>query len=491
MQLFEAMEAGTKLSNMNISYNKTKIVATVGPSSNTKDMLRNLIVGGVDVFRLNFSHGTHESHRPVIQAIKELREEMGVYVSILQDLQGPKIRVEEVENNGVEIIPGQILTITTERVLGNSQRVSTSYQELPQDVQIGDMILIDDGKLELKVVKTSAKEVEAMVIYGGILKSRKGINLPQTNVSAPSLTEKDYTDLLFGLEQEVDWVALSFVRTKEDILNLRSIIDQSGKKVSIVAKIEKPQAIANIDGIIEATDAVMVARGDLGVEILMEDVPVIQKMLVKKCNEASKPVIVATQMLESMIENPRPTRAETNDVANAVMDGADAVMLSAESASGKYPELAVQSMARIIRSIEENVDGIYHKLGDPSESHPEFLAKSLIHSGVVLAKNTNAKAICSLTSSGFSAATISHYRPKANIFIFSRRKTLLTKLSLLWGVRCFYYERTKATDETITELENILKHNGHIQAGESFITMASIPIELRQRVNMLKISVAS
>jgi len=336
---------------MNITYNKTKIVATVGPASNTKEMLRNLIAGGVDVFRLNFSHGTHDSHRPVIQAIKELREETGTYVSILQDLQGPKIRVEEVENNGVEIIEGEILTITTEKVLGTSKRVSTSYQALPNDVSVGDMILIDDGKLELKVTSTNGKEVEAVVVYGGILKSRKGINLPNTNVSAPSLTEKDYADLMFGLEQDVDWVALSFVRTQEDILQLRRIIDESGKKVSIVAKIEKPQAITNIDGIIEATDAIMVARGDLGVEILMEDVPVIQKMLVRKCNEAAKPVIVATQMLESMIENPRPTRAETNDVANAVMDGADAVMLSAESASGKYPMLAVQSMARIIKSI--------------------------------------------------------------------------------------------------------------------------------------------
>jgi len=473
---------------MNITYNKTKIVATVGPASNTKEMLRNLILCGVDVFRLNFSHGTHESHLPVIQYIKELREEMGTYVSILQDLQGPKIRVEEVENNGVELIPGQKIRITTERVLGNASLVSTSYQALPKDVSIGDLILIDDGKLELKVTATSDKEVEAVVVYGGILKSRKGINLPNTNVSAPSLTEKDHADLIFGLSQDIDWVALSFVRTQEDILQLRKIIEDSGKKVSIIAKIEKPQAITNIEGIIEATDALMVARGDLGVEILMEDVPVIQKMLVRKCNEAAKPVIVATQMLESMIDNPRPTRAETNDVANAVMDGADAVMLSAESASGKYPELAVQSMSRIIRSIEDNVEGIYHKLEDPKSSSSEFFSKSLIHSGCVLAKHTDAKAICSLTSSGYSAAIISHHRPKANIFIFSKRKSLLTKLSLFWGVRCFYYERTKATDDTITDIENILKENSHIQSGEAFITMASIPIEQRQRVNMLKIS---
>lgn len=476
---------------MEVHYNKTKIVATVGPASNSREMLRKLILCGVDVFRLNFSHGTHEGHQSVIQIIKELREETGTYVSILQDLQGPKIRVEEVENNGVEIFPGDKITITTEKVLGNAAVVSTSYKSLAADVSVGEMILVDDGKIELRVLSRNSHSVEAEVIYGGILKSRKGINLPNTNVSAPSLTEKDYEDLIFGIQQGVDWVALSFVRSAEDILHLRKILEKEGAKTGIIAKIEKPQAIANIDAILEASDGIMVARGDLGVEILMEDVPVTQKMLVRKANLAAKPVIVATQMLESMIENPRPTRAETNDVANAVMDGADAVMLSAESASGKYPELAVKSMARIIHSIEENVPSIYHRFQDLNNQSDEFFAESLIHSGCVLAANTRAKAICSLTSSGYSAAMISHFRPKANIFIFSRRKALLTRLSLYWGVRSFYYERTKATDETITDLEEILKQHGHIRTGDAFISMASIPIEQRQRVNMLKVSVAS
>lgn len=475
---------------MNISYNKTKIVATVGPASNNKDMLRRLIVSGVDVFRLNFSHGTHDTHKPVIEAIKELREELGVYVAILQDLQGPKIRVEEVENNGVEIIEGESLTITVEKVLGNSKLVSTSYQALPTDVSIGDSILIDDGKLELKVTSKTDKTVETKVVYGGILKSRKGINLPNTNVSAPSLTEKDYADLLFGLENEVDWVALSFVRTADDIQNLRNIIQQNGSKARIIAKIEKPQAVKNIDAIIDVTDGLMVARGDLGVEIQMEDVPVIQKMLVRKCNMAAKPVIVATQMLESMIENPRPTRAETNDVANAVMDGADAVMLSAESASGKYPELAVQSMARIIRSIEENVDSIYNKNFEPDPKSNLFHSDSVIHSACVLANSTKAHAICTLTGTGYSAFTISRQRPKANIYIFSRNRHLLNKLSLLWGVRGLFYERHKSTDETISDIEALLKKNNYLQPGELFITLASIPIEDRQRVNMMKISVA-
>ena len=476
---------------MEIQYNKTKIVATVGPSSNSREMLRKLIAGGVDVFRLNFSHGTHETHKMVIQTIKELREETGTYVSILQDLQGPKIRVEEVENNGVELFPGDVLTITTETILGNAAVVSTSYKALPADVSPGEMILIDDGKIELRAISKDNHSVKAEVIYGGILKSRKGINLPNTSVSAPSLTEKDYEDLMFGIREGVDWIALSFVRTAEDIRQLRHILESEGAKTGIIAKIEKPQAIANIDAILEASDGIMVARGDLGVEILMEDVPVTQKMLVKKANLAAKPVIVATQMLESMIENPRPTRAETNDVANAVMDGADAVMLSAESASGKYPELAVRSMARIIHSIEENVDSIYNRFQDLNNQTAEFYAESLIHSGCVLAANTRAKAICTLTSSGYSAAMISHFRPKANIFIFSRRKALLTRLSLYWGVRSFFYERTKATDETIADLEEILKKHEHIKTGDAFITMASIPIEQRQRVNMLKVSVTS
>ena len=476
---------------MPIEYNKTKIVATVGPASSSREMLKELIHSGVDVFRLNFSHGTHDAHRAVIQIIKELREETGSYVSILQDLQGPKIRVEEVENNGVEIFAGDTITITTEKVLGNAAVVSTSYKSLPQDVSIGDMILIDDGKIELKVTDRKEHLIEAEIIYGGILKSRKGINLPQTNVSAPSLTEKDYEDLMFGIREGVDWVALSFVRNAEDIIQLKAILQKEGVQTGIIAKIEKPQAIANIDAIIEESDGIMVARGDLGVEILMEDVPVTQKMLVRKANLAAKPVIVATQMLESMIENPRPTRAETNDVANAVMDGADAVMLSAESASGKYPVLAVKSMARIIHSIESNVDSIYHRFQDLNKQSPEFYAESLIHSGCVLASNTRAKAICTLTSSGYSAAMISHFRPKADIFIFSRKKSLLTRLSLYWGVRSFFYERTKATDDTITDLEEILKNHGYISAGDAFISMASIPIEQRQRVNMLKVSVAS
>ncbi len=473
---------------MHIPFNKTKIVATVGPVSNTKEMLIKLAVAGVDVFRLNFSHGTHEVHQTVINSLKEIREEFGYNFAILQDLQGPKIRVEEVENNGVPLVAGDDFVITIDRVIGNSQKASTSYQGLPTDVQSGDAILIDDGNIELKVVSKNEKEVFTKVVYGGTLKSRKGINLPNTNVSAPSLTEKDHVDLLFGLQNDVDWVALSFVRNAEDVTSLRQIILENNSEARIVAKIEKPQAVEHIDAIIEATDAIMVARGDLGVEIEMADVPVVQKMLVRKCNEAGKPVIVATQMMESMIENPRPTRAEANDVANAVMDGADAVMLSAETASGKFPELVVKSMSKIITAIEEGMSAIYHRNFEPNPNLNTFRSDMVIHSACMLAKNVNADAICSLTGTGYSAFAISRERPVANIFIFSRNRKLINKLSLLWGVRMFYYERHKATDETIAEIETILRAKNLLKVGDKYITLASIPIEDRQRVNMMKLS---
>ncbi|MEQ8535211.1 MAG: pyruvate kinase, partial [Imperialibacter sp.] len=348
-------------------FNKTKIIATVGPASNSKDMLKSLIQTGVDVFRLNFSHGSHEDHLKVIKLVRELNEEMGTHVALLQDLQGPKIRTRDMENGGVEIVPGQEIIITTRKLVGNAQIISTTYTGICNDVSIGDSILIDDGNLELKVLATSSDEVKCQVIYGGILKSKKGINLPNTPVSAPSLTEKDEEDLYFGLEHEVDWIALSFVRKAEDVLDLKEKIRRKGGTSRIIAKIEKPEALKNIDAIIEAADGLMVARGDLGVEIPMEDVPLAQKMMVSKCNKAAKPVIIATQMMESMIENPRPTRAEANDVANAVMDGADTVMLSAESASGKFPVQSVKSMVKIITSIEQGTDVMFNKFSESND----------------------------------------------------------------------------------------------------------------------------
>lgn len=469
------------------SFNKTKIVATVGPASNSKDVLRALIHEGVDVFRLNFSHGTHEDHLKVIKYVRELNQELGSTVSLLQDLQGPKIRVQEVLPDTV-LERGQELVITTKQLLGNKDVVSTSYISLPKDVKYGDMILIDDGKIELKVKEVREAEILTEVIYGGPVKSRKGINLPFTKVSAPSLTEKDVTDLEFGIQQKVDWIALSFVRKASDIRELRDILDSHQSSSRIVAKIEKPEALNNIDDIITATDAVMVARGDLGVEIWLEEVPMVQKMLVEKCNKAGKPVIVATQMMESMIENPRPTRAETNDVANAVMDGADALMLSAETAAGKYPLEVIRSMVRTVASVEKNPN-IYFKFRDVNTETAVFMNDSLVLAACKLAKDVGAKAIVGMTSSGYTAYKSSSHRPNANIFVFTGNRALINKMNLVWGTRAYHYDKTDSTDETISDVEEILKREGHVKSGDIFIFLASMPIQERARTNTLKINV--
>ena len=469
------------------SFNKTKIVATVGPASNSKDVLRALIHEGVDVFRLNFSHGTHEDHLKVISNVRELNQELGSTVSLLQDLQGPKIRVQEVLPDTV-LERGQELIITTKQLLGNKDIVSTSYNSLPKDVKYGDMILIDDGKIELKVKEVREAEIVTEVIYGGPLKSRKGINLPFTKVSAPSLTQKDLTDLEFGIQQKVDWIALSFVRKASDIRELRDILDSRQSSSRIVAKIEKPEALNNIDDIITATDAIMVARGDLGVEIWLEEVPMVQKMLVEKCNKAGKPVIVATQMMESMIENPRPTRAETNDVANAVMDGADALMLSAETAAGKYPLEVIRSMVRTVASVEKNPN-IYFKFRDVNTETAVFMNDSLVLAACKLAKDVGAKAIVGMTSSGYTAYKSSSHRPNANIFVFTGNRALINKMNLVWGTRAYHYDKTDSTDETISDVEEILKREGHVKSGDIFIFLASMPIQERARTNTLKINV--
>ncbi|MTI21080.1 pyruvate kinase [Fulvivirga sp. RKSG066] len=470
-----------------IHFNKSKIIATVGPASNSREMLKSLIKEGVDVFRLNFSHGTHEDHKKVIQYVRELNEEMGTTVSLLQDLQGPKIRLGEMEKK-VKIEEGQTFTITTDEVIGNSERASTVYQGLTSDVKEGDVILIDDGKIELKVEKVSEREVVTKVVYGGKVKSRKGINLPYTQVSAPSLTEKDLKDLEFGLENDVDWMALSFVRKPEDITNLRAMIDERGKHTKIIAKIEKPDAIKNIDAIIEETDAVMVARGDLGVEIFMEEVPMAQKMIVRKCNELAKPVIIATQMMESMIENPRPTRAETNDVANAVMDGADALMLSAETAAGAYPIEVIRSMVNTITSVEKQAN-VYFRHDALDQDDPLFYNNTLVLTACRLAKASKAKAIIGMTQSGYTAFKLSSHRPKANIFIFTSNRPLLNTMNLIWGVRGYYYNKEVSTDDTFADVENILMEKGHIKKDDVFITTASMPIHARGRTNTVKINI--
>lgn len=477
------------MAELEIYYNKTKIVATVGPACNSREALKELIIAGVDVFRLNFSHGTHEFHLQTINNIRELNKEMNTHVCILQDLQGPKIRIEEVENNAIDLEVGDNLIITSDRVLGTKNKVSTTYRSLPQDVQIGDTILIDDGNIELRVKTKNEKEVSAEVIHGGVLKSRKGINLPATTVSAPSLTEKDYEDLVFGLENDVDWIALSFVRKEEDIHELRKIIEENNKNCRIVAKIEKPEAVKNIESIISSTDAIMVARGDLGVEIPMERVPIVQKDIIKKCNLAAKPVIVATQMLESMIQNPRPTRAEASDVANALMDGADAVMLSAETASGAYPTKAVRSMARILESVEKSTLAIYHKNYDMDTKSETFYNDRVLAGACVIARDTCAKAITGITFSGYTAFGLARHRPLANIFIFTENRKLLQQLNLIWGVRGYFYDKFKSTDQSIEDTKNMLKEMGMVNVGDIMVNTGTLPVIRKQRTNMVRLTV--
>ncbi len=475
-----------------ISFNKTKIVATVGPASNTYERLGMLIREGVDVFRLNFSHGAHEEHLSVINTVRRLNKDLRTNVGLLQDLQGPKIRLGEVEGGGVEIKPGdKIKLVCGEKEISTATRLSTIYLGLARDVKPGDQILIDDGKIELKVLATDRdKEVDVEVVYGGLVKPRKGINLPDSEVSAPSMTEKDIEDLKFGLANDIDWVALSFARKADDIRFIKNLIAESGKTTRVVAKIETPDGLRNIDEIIALTDAVMVARGDLGVEVKMEEVPMAQKMIIEKCNKAGKPVIVATQMMESMITAPRPTRAETSDVANAVIDGADAVMLSAETAVGQYPAEVIRSMVATILSVESRRPQLFHKWWPVDSTASTFVEDSILSASCHLAKNTAARVITGLTGKGYTAFQLAKYRPKADIFIFTDNRALLTVLSLVWGVRGFYYDRFNSTDSTIADIRNILTTTGHLKEGNVFITTGSMPISERGRANMVKVSVA-
>lgn len=469
-------------------FNKTKVIATVGPAINTKEKLLEMVQAGTDVFRLNFSHGSHEEHKKVIQFIRELNKEHNLNICILQDLQGPKIRLGEVASDEEFLKPGKKVTITTQAVKSTAKKISTTYKAFINDVKLDDSILIDDGKIELKVVELKGKEVVAEVIYGGQLKSKKGINLPSTNISSPSLTEKDTKDLMFGLEQEVDWIALSFVRSPIDVLLLKHIIKQQGKETKVIAKVEKPEAIEEIDAIIEASDAIMVARGDLGVEVKIEEVPLIQKLIAQKCRHAGKPVIIATQMLESMIDNPRPTRAETNDIANAVMDGADTLMLSGETAVGKYPIETVRTMNETIRIMEQKSESIYHKKEVLQRKSPTYYNDSIIAAACVLAQDTHAKGIVGMTQSGYTAFQVARFRPKAHIFIFTANRKLLNRLSLVWGVRAFYYDKFTSTDDTFDEVLNLLQSEGHLNKGDICINLASMPIAKRQRTNTIKMS---
>ena len=476
---------------MKLSYNRTKIVATMGPASTNKDVLLAMIKAGVNVCRLNFSHGKPEDHQKTIDTIREINEQYKVNVGILADLQGPKIRIGLVKDGGIHLVNGTRINITTHECIGDDNRIYITYETFPQDVKPNEIILLDDGKIQMRVIETNRKDaVLCEVVHGGVLTSRKGVNLPNTKVSIPSLTEEDLVNLEFALKNDVEWIGLSFVRTAEDIIELKRIISRSGKAARVIAKVEKPEAIDNIDGIVAATDGVMVARGDLGVEMPLEEVPLLQKMIIRKCREASKPVIVATQMLESMITTPRPTRAEVNDVANSVLDGADAVMLSGETSVGEFPVIVIETMAKIVRNVEE--------LGYPYNTTPDlvapaipsnYLSDALCGSAVYLAEHTNAVGIVSMTVSGYTAFEISSHRPKAGTYIFTSNKNLLNALSLVWGVRAFYYDKLESTDQTIADVNDVLKSENLIEVGDVVINTASVPITKQGKTNMLKVSV--
>ena len=470
------------------TYNKTKIIATIGPASSSAAALEELIRAGVDVCRLNFSHGDFEHHQQVIERIREINSRTHNHAAILVDLQGPKLRVGLVENDAANLETGKEVVLTNKECTGNESRLYVNYTQLPSDVREGEIILIDDGKIKLRVTETNYKdEVKALVENGGIVSSRKGVNLPNTKVSLPSLTEKDMRDLEFALNMNVDWIGLSFVRKASDIAALKQIIAKEGKPIKVVAKIEKPEALTEIDYIINETDALMVARGDLGVELPMQDVPLIQKMLVQKCIRATKPVIIATQMMESMINNSSPTRAEVNDVANSVLDGADAVMLSGETSIGKYPVRAVEYMRNVVTSIEEK--GFRYNRGQqPDVTSDSYLSDAICYNACLMASQVGAKAILGMTRSGYTAFKVSSQRPKSDIFIFTDRPSLLAQLSLVWGVRGFFYESEAGANQTINELQELLKVKGLIHTNDTIVNLASMPFYEGGRTNMIKIN---
>lgn len=468
---------------------KTKIVATLGPACSTKEVIKNMIDAGVNVFRINFSHADYEDVKERIDIIRGLNDEFGYTTAILADLQGPKLRVGVMKED-VVVNKGDIITFqTAEDIPGTAERVYMNYKEFPRDVNPGEKILLDDGKLMFEALETNrTTEVVCKVIQGGPLKSKKGVNLPNTKVSLPALTKKDIKDALFAIENEVDWIALSFVRTPKDLEELQDLIAKhSSYKIPIIAKIEKPEAVENIDKIVAFCDGLMVARGDLGVEVPAEEVPLIQKKLIHRAKTARIPVIVATQMMETMITSLTPTRAEVNDVANSVMDGADAVMLSGETSVGNYPVEVIETMSKIIRSVEDSpLIQVPHNA--PHVRTKRFITKSICYHAAIMANEIKAKAISTLTNSGYTAFQISAWRPSAHILVFTSNKRILTQLNLLWGVRSFYYDKFASTDDTVEDVNKLAKEKGFVEKGDMVINLAAMPIADKGMVNTLRVS---
>lgn len=467
---------------------KTKIVATLGPACSSRSVLKEMIDAGVNVFRVNFSHADYEDVKSKIDLIRGLNDEFGYTTAILGDLQGPKLRVGVMKED-VVVKDGDLITFTTaEDILGTADRVYMNYKEFPSDVNPGERILLDDGKLIFEAVETNrTTEVVCKVIQGGPLKSKKGVNLPNTKVSLPALTAKDIKDALFAIEQKVDWIALSFVRTAEDLMELNELIAKhSEHKIPVIAKIEKPEGVANIDTIVAHCDGLMVARGDLGVEVPAHEVPLIQKNLVHRAKTARIPVIIATQMMETMITSLTPTRAEVNDVANSVMDGADAVMLSGETSVGNYPVQVIERMSQIIEAVEDS-SLIQVPQNTPQIKTKRYITKTICQHAAQMANAINAKAISTLTNSGYTAFQISAWRPKSHILVFTSNKRILTQLNLLWGVKSFYYDKFESTDDTISDINLIAKQEGCVEQGDMLINLAAMPIVDKGMVNTLRV----
>ncbi|HLN96439.1 MAG TPA: pyruvate kinase [Flavobacterium sp.] len=468
---------------------KSKIVATLGPACSTREVLKDMIDAGVNVFRINFSHADYDDVKQKIDLIRGLNEEFGYHTGILADLQGPKLRVGVMQED-VVVKAGDHITFTTaEDIPGTAEKVYMNYKEFPRDVNPGERILLDDGKLIFEAVSTNGTtEVVAKVVQGGPLKSKKGVNLPNTKVSLPALTKKDIRDALFAISEKVDWIALSFVRTPKDLQELQELIKENSEhKIPIVAKIEKPEAVENIDKIVAYCDGLMVARGDLGVEMPAHEVPLIQKKLINRAKTARIPVIVATQMMETMITSLTPTRAEVNDVANSIMDGADAVMLSGETSVGNYPVQVIEKMTQIIEAVEDS-PLIQVPQNTPQVRTKRFITKSICHHAATMANVIKAKAICTLTNSGYTAFQISAWRPSAHILVFTSNRIIMTQMSLLWGVKSFYYDKFVSTDDTVTDINQMARERGFVDKGDFLINLAAMPVTDKGMVNTLRVS---
>ena len=469
---------------------KTKIIATLGPSTSSIETIESLIKEGVDVLRINFSHSTHKEAEFLIKSIRKINDSLSKNIAILADLQGPKLRIGDVVDD-TNLNLGEKITIKTDKSFkGNNNKLFLNYQNLAKDINIGEKILIDDGKIILKVIDIDGKhEVTAEVLQGGELSSNKGFNLPNTNISQPALTDKDIDDAIFSAKHNVDWIALSFVRNGSDIKSLVKLLENNtSHRIPIIAKIEKPEGVKNIDEIMKYSSGIMVARGDLGVEINAAEVPLIQKKLVNKAKKARIPVIIATQMMESMMKSLNPNRAEVNDVANSIMDGADAVMLSGETSVGNHPKEVIKTISRIIGRVENsNLISLKHKHPVDYESD-RFITKSVCYYAAKIANDTKAKAISTLTNSGYTAYQISSWRPKTHVLVFTSNKRILTQLNLLWGVMAFYYSGTESTDKTIEEINKVAVENNLLQKDDIVINLTSMPIEKKGMVNTIRVS---